>query len=185
MKFDKTRIVAVLGAAAVIATVGGVSGAAADRLLTGKDIKNNTIGSVDIKRHSLGGWDIRTGALGPRVLSDRTKAMIAENGEKGETGDPGVDGVSQYVAAAPGPNTYVVGTESITVDCPGDRYALSGGIMHWGKVGPAPVIHESYPVSALIDGKYVATGWNFTVTGGADEANRTGIAPWVVCAAIN
>jgi hypothetical protein len=183
MRFKRalnSRIVAVGAGAAVLAVLAGGVGFAAGEI-NSKDIKNNSVRSGDIK----------DGTLKLKDLSSWTKKNLmgqqGPEGPQGETGPAGADGVSGYVAAAPGPNGYVVGTETITVMCPGHengRYALSGGVKHWGNVGPAPLIHESYPVSELIDGRYVATGWIFTITGGEDQANKTGIAPWVVCANI-
>ncbi|HWM74955.1 MAG TPA: hypothetical protein VNQ53_14500 [Nocardioides sp.] len=168
----KSRVVAVGAGAAVLALLAGGAGYAAGEI-TSKDIENDTIRSGDVK----------DGALKLRDLSGWTQESL-----QGQQGQAGTDGVSGYFAAAPGPNGYVVGTETVTVMCPGyenGRYALSGGVQHWGKAGPAPIIHESYPVSEFIDGEYVATGWKFTVTGGDTEQTKTGIAPWVVCAQIN
>ncbi len=82
-----TKLVRVLPAAAVLATLVAVSastGAVAGALITGADIKNGTVASADIKNKSVTGTDVKDGALAAADLSAATVA-----GLKGGSGQPG------------------------------------------------------------------------------------------------
>lgn len=94
---------------------GGVSGAVAGTMITGKQIKNGTVTGIDLKNGSVTGAD----------LSASTKAAL--RGRVGPTGAPGTSGISnwQMVHAdnAPQPtNTYF---QHVAATCPGGTKLLS------------------------------------------------------------
>jgi hypothetical protein len=79
-------------AAGTLFAVGGVSTAAAAKLITGKDIKNNSVTSVDLKNGSVTGADIRDGSVKVEDLSPAILAYI--QGQAGKDGANGKDGLA-------------------------------------------------------------------------------------------
>jgi len=94
---------------------GGVSGAVASAMITGKQIKNGTVTGVDIKNGSLTGVD----------LSAATKAGLrGRTGPKGATGASGISNWQMVHAASPsvpGSTDY----QEISANCPAGTKLLS------------------------------------------------------------
>lgn len=87
--------IVVLSAAALI-VVGGVGTAAADKLITGSQIKDGTISAKDLNAAvnnalAKAGTPGKTGATGPRGLTGATGAQ-GPQGQQGPKGDPGEPG---------------------------------------------------------------------------------------------
>ncbi|MDQ4055248.1 MAG: hypothetical protein M3237_21480 [Actinomycetota bacterium] len=62
--------------AVVVLVVALAGSATAAKLITGKDIKNNTVTTKDITNSSLKGADVKDGSLGPADLSASTKNVV-------------------------------------------------------------------------------------------------------------
>jgi hypothetical protein len=91
-----TKLVRVLPAAAVIATVVAVSastGAVAGAVITGADIKNGSVTSADVKNKSLTGKDVKNRALTAADLSAATIAQL--KGGSGPAGPAGISGLQR------------------------------------------------------------------------------------------
>lgn len=120
---------------AVLAVTSGTATAA--KLITGKDIRNNSVTGKDIKNRSLGLGDLKAGARD--ALRGATGATGA-SGAKGDTGAPGAPGApgakgepgakgDKGAKGDRGPsNAFSAAVESIhTIDGPGDSREILGG----------------------------------------------------------
>jgi hypothetical protein len=81
----KSRVVAVIGAAAVLGTVAAGS-ATAGSLITSAQIKDNTVRSVDVKNGTLQPQDLST------VTKRYIKSFAGKNGVDGKNGKDGANG---------------------------------------------------------------------------------------------
>ena len=80
---QKRTIIAGLGVAAVLVAA-GTSGAVAGSLITGKDVKNE----------SLTGADIKDGRVRANDLSSHVNALLNKKGAAGAKGEKGADGTN-------------------------------------------------------------------------------------------
>ncbi len=139
---------------AVLLVVGTAGGAVAAKLITGKDVKNN----------SLTGKDIKDRSLGVKELSSSARAAL-----KGNAGAPGISGY-QNVGATSG-NVIDGGNSPIVrAYCPQGKKALGGGA-YWVGLNASSTIANSGPFRAVYgpDGNPV----------GADIATGTDASGWV------
>ena len=83
------RIPAVAGAVIVVAIIGGGTATAAN-LITGKDIKNGSVGTADIKNGSLKVKDLTPKAV--KTLQKHGTAAAGATGSVGATGAKGATG---------------------------------------------------------------------------------------------
>ena len=102
----RSRAVAVVSGAAVLITLGGVGGAAASRLITSADIKDQTIQRVDIATGGVASSEVLDGSLGMRDLNSYTRSRINRTGATGPRGATGPQGETgpQGPAGANGTN---------------------------------------------------------------------------------
>lgn len=159
------RVTPTLIIAATCLVLGSTGGAVAGTVITGKQIKNNTVTSVDIKDKSLKTKDLAkgtvkrlkgaTGATGPAGADGADgrqgspgdqgeQGQIGRQGDQGEPGQMGPAGLSQlsYVTAtsasvANGQATSVIGA------CETGKTAISAGA-EW-------VANDSSPVEVIAD----------------------------------
>lgn len=143
----RRRLTPTLIIAAACLVLGSTGGAVAGTVITGKQIKNNTITSVDIKDKSLRTKDLANGTI------KRLKGTDGDQGEQGPIGRPGEQG-------EPGPQgpaglfdlTYVTATStsvangqatSVTAICETGKAAISAGAEWVGNdASPVEVIGD-------------------------------------------
>ena len=174
---------------ALFAALGGSAYAAVT--VTGKQIKDGTITGKDVKNRSLGAGKLSAGALGS-LAGERGPA--GPQGERGLKGDPGKQGpigpagatgeqgpqgptglanVEYRVSA--GKSVAKNATESATVNCSSGKVALGGGAANFPSAG------ESRVVSSAPGGDNgTATGWTVQVHN--EEGTAFTTFAWAVCA---
>ena len=110
---------------ALVALVFASAGSAtAASLITGKQIRNNTITSADVKNRSLGLGDLTTKARQSLKAKDGSQGPAGPQGPQGAQGAPGVANVEIVEASSPS-NSSPKGVEA---ECPaGKRVIGSGG----------------------------------------------------------
>ena len=155
------------------------AGATASMLITGKQIKNNTVTTKDIKNRTLKAKDLSLGA------KNKLRGATGPAGERGATGPagpagaaglPGLPGLSGFevvtkTVSIPG----LGGTNSVTATCPAGKKAISATAAY-----AAPLASLLSQVTRTVDDTgYKATGVNLlgTITGEV-------LTLEVVCAAI-
>jgi hypothetical protein len=165
--------------AAVLLVVGTAGGAAAAKLITGKDVKNS----------SLTGKDIKNGSLGANELSKSAKTAL-----KGTVGAPGTPGISGYENVLEKIPVDADSTAGLTLAyCPRGKKALGGGAYFEG-FSPARTISSAGPFKAtyLPDGtpsgygiatSTDASGWG--ASGRNESPNGTYFYVWVTCANVS
>jgi collagen triple helix repeat protein len=184
---------------ALFAALGGGSAYAA-ATVTGSNIEDGTITGKDVKNRSLG-----TNKLSPRAVSSLTgrPGPAGPAGPKGEKGDRGPAGPTgpKGPAGAPGAqgpagpagSSGISGWEyqvspgvavpsnsykSAQVDCPGGKKALGGGGSAVITAGAGAVaLAESAPTDP-------GTGWVVTYRNGSSITTPTAYA-WVICANVS
>jgi hypothetical protein len=188
---------------ALFVTLGGSSYAAVtvtgsnikDGTVTGKDVKNRSLGANELSPKTLRSLASRPGAQGvagpkgdpgPRGATGATGPTGPEGpqgppGPEGPQGPPGpmapggISGWSYHTLGKTiGPENYV----TWTIDCPGGKSALGGGVAasgpYQGNYRHGAVV-QSAPAGAR------ATGWVITYSNGYSQGNMTAYA-WVICA---
>lgn len=155
--------------ALVLAGTGVADGAS--RLITGKQIKNNSVTGADIKRHSLATSDLSSSA---------SRSLRGDAGPKGDAGAPGAPGP----AGPPGPSvvnklTRVTASMSVapgdvngpSAFCPSGQGIVSGGYITAG-AGNGVFTQDSF------GGSRWAVGYdNFDSTASADVTAVAYCAP--------
>ena len=167
-----------------VALVFAVTGTAtAAGLITGAQIKDNSVGSPDIRNNSLATQDVKNNSLtsldvrdGSLKMSDFAPGQLSTGpaGPAGPAGAPGATGATGPTGAQGTPGvaaletvtgqsaTDSVGVKIVTVNCPIGKKLLGGGarlVNEGGKLA----LDESYPVTAT---QYRATGYELTPTAG-------------------
>ena len=81
---------------ALLLAVGGTTAVGAQALLTGRNVKDESLTGADIQNDSLTGADIRAGSLGSNLFSTIARANLRGQtgpaGPKGDTGETGAQG---------------------------------------------------------------------------------------------
>ncbi len=118
------RFLPLLVLAALCLVLGSTGGAVAGKLITGKQIKNNSVTSADIKNKSLQVKDL--------APSTRT-ALKGDQGAPGEQGLPGAPGgVSDWSIVSNEAEVPASSGTSLEVLCPEGTSALGGSGYWWG-----------------------------------------------------
>jgi hypothetical protein len=161
----KAAIIAALVAALVATTAASATIAA---LITGKQIKNGSIGLVDLSGKAKRALKGQRGPAGPQGAPGATGAQGAQGatgaqGAQGVQGVPGLAGV-QYVTV-----TGTVGGGTATANCPAGKFAIAGG----GSAGADGWIYSSRPNNN--------TSWTVGADGGGSPSTVTA---FVVCASL-
>jgi hypothetical protein len=131
----RSRTVAVVAGAALLVTLGGVSGAVGAKLVTSADIKNQTIKKVDIAKDGVGGSEVKDRSLKVKDLSSDARAKL-----KGSTGPAGARG-PQGPAGPPGAGATYQGADWSTID----RNTIGGGDAYL-RAGPSSGTDVSPPL---------------------------------------
>jgi hypothetical protein len=89
----------VVATLALVLAIGGPAAAGAQSLLTGRNVKDDSLTGADIQNDSLTGADIRDGSLGSNLFSTMARANLrgatgpeGAAGPKGDTGATGQQG---------------------------------------------------------------------------------------------
>ena len=191
----RTRLV-VLVAAGLI--VGSAATAGAASLITGKDVKNESLTGRDIRNGSLKGADITDGSLTKDDLSGALggaqgpvgpqgpagpKGDKGDKGEKGDAGTPGAQGPQG--PAGFGGLTYVIEDEPVAANsaiawgalCPGGTKVTGGGV---SSTAPASmVVRESAPQS---NEQSIGFGWWAEIRNNGGAAATAYV--WAICAPV-
>jgi hypothetical protein len=186
---------------ALFAALGGSAYAAVT--VTGKNIQDGTVTGRDVKNASLG-----TNKLSATALSSLTsqRGPAGPQGPQGENGKPGPVGPTGATGAtgakgetgaagppgAAGPSgpsgisgwTYVTKAQDISagiygrwsVDCPDGKKALGGGVATGGPVYSTLSVMESSPAGA-------ATGWLASVRNNGNVTTTEYV--WAICANVS
>jgi hypothetical protein len=109
---------------ALFIAIGGTTAVGAQALLTGRNVKDESLTGADIQNDSLTGADIRAGSLGSNLLSSAARSNL--RGATGATGPRGETGAT----GAPGPaGVGVISTKTTGADVTGyqDLTTLASG----------------------------------------------------------
>ncbi|MDQ4053940.1 MAG: hypothetical protein M3237_14725 [Actinomycetota bacterium] len=158
---------------AIVLAVAFAGGATAAKLITGKNIKNNTVTTQDIKNKSLKSPDVKDGSLSEVDLNGSVKSKLNAPSVKGYE----IKSVTQEVP--------VDGEVTLVVGCSPGKVALSGGGM-WEDITDVTAIKESTPGKVLgedqlfapVDGNY-ANGWR--IVGGHNSLEVRDLTAYVIC----
>jgi hypothetical protein len=88
----------VVATLALFVAIGGTAAAGAQSLLTGRNVKDESLTGADIQNDSLTGADIRSGSLGSNVFSSVARANL--RGATGPAGPQGAAGATGAQGAA-------------------------------------------------------------------------------------
>jgi hypothetical protein len=128
------RALFIPAAVAFVALAVGAGAAPAERLITGKDIKNRSITGKDVKNESLTRADFRGSVRGPA-------------GPQGPAGTPGIVAAGlQRVTVYTDYGADTPATGNATATCPAGKRVVGGGGKTEGSVG---TITKSYPTADL------------------------------------
>jgi hypothetical protein len=121
---------------AVIALCVALSGSAtAALMITGKQIKNNSVAATDVKNGSLTGMDVRDKSLTANDFSGSVQGPqgpqgspgplgpAGPRGPKGDTGAAGISGIEQVLSES----TTDSNDKTQVVTCPPGKRVISGG----------------------------------------------------------
>jgi hypothetical protein len=110
----------------VVTLVLGVSGGVeAASLITGQQVKDDSVASIDIRNGSLSGRDVQDAGLGP---DDYDRDITGDRGDDGSQGPPGFNGVHDLTYSQE-TVTLDFAEQSLQVNCPKpNQFAIAGGI---------------------------------------------------------
>ena len=151
--------------------------ATATRLVTGKQIKDDTVRSIDLRDGTVGGEEIRDDSLKPSSVDPFVKVndMTGPAGPAGGTGGVGAvgpHGVSgmAYVPAPP-QLVYADTTRVVNVSCPGGTVVVSGGVA-WTPGTEGLELTQSAPHD-------YGRGWQTQIRN--ESGTTQSVTGWVVC----
>ncbi|MDP2775409.1 MAG: hypothetical protein Q8O61_17785 [Nocardioides sp.] len=174
-RFRRHSVVPALLVAAVLLLVGLAGTATAAKLITGKQIKNNTVTTLDIKNNNLKGVDIKDGSLSEKDVNGAVKAKLNK---------PAVVG---YEIVTDSVSVPTAGQSTVFVACSPGKVALGGGA-DWASTETSQVIVESAPQKqigeffAAPDGD-PATAWK--ITGEHNSLDPVNLDAYVICVSPN
>jgi hypothetical protein len=194
---------------ALFAALGGSAYAAVT--VTGKNIKDGTVTGRDVKNRSLGSNELSASAVSSLAGQRGPQGAPGVPGPKGDRGEPGARGPAgpkgdpgprgETGPAGPtgpqgppgpmapggisgwsyhtlgktiGPENY----ETWTVECPAGKRALGGGV---AASGPYQGSYRHGAVVQSAPAGAAATGWVITYSNAYSQGNMTAYA-WVICA---
>lgn len=159
------------GAAVLIAAaiVGGAGGAGAAGLLTGRNIRDDSLRSADFRDGSVGAAKVRIGGLSQ---TDVGFDLTGDQGPPGDTGPSGLPGI-RAITVRSGPPVSRTGDVLAVADCVSGEIALSGGAqLDAADPGVLPYILSSSRSSL---GR-----WQSVIS--STLIGLRSYTPWVVCA---
>jgi hypothetical protein len=162
----------VAGVLVVAALVGGAGGAGAAGLLTGRNVRDDSLRSADFRDGSIRAGQIRTGGL---TAADVGFDLAGDQGDPGDTGAPGFPGILRITYhTGPPRSSTTVGALSVVAVCDAGESSLAGGAqLDASDPGTLPNIMWS-----MRDNN---NGWRTFI---ASPAGFKQYTPWVVCAQV-
>jgi hypothetical protein len=155
----------------VLALLIGFAGSAtAAVVVTGKQIKDNTVTSADIKNGSLETADVKDESL---TQADFFDTVAGPAGPKGDEGPRGQDGTSGLVYIVEGVDVGKRSTRIITALCPPGTHAISGGGSSTGRAR----LTETVPTNAF------GEGWRVIYRNTTDTA--VSAYAWALCVTVS
>ena len=156
---------------AIVLAVAFAGGAAAAKLITGKDIKNNSVTTRDIKTNTLKSTDIKNGNVAEADLSAAAKAKL------------NAPNVAGYEVKSQKMVVGTAGQETVFVACTKGKVAI-GGVGTWGTTEFDAVIQESAPQKVIGDffapaDPNFADAWR--ITGQHNGLDATDLTAYVIC----
>lgn len=152
-----------IGIMAVVAILLVASGATAAQVITGAQIRDNSVSGKDVRNKSLSKQDFKGSVTGPRGLQGPRGAP----GARGAAGRPGATEVTVRGGS--------VGLGSSTATCnPGERAVGGGGVA----TQPTGYLTGSAPVQGAGE---TPTAWRASAAEASPD--RTTVEAWVICAA--
>jgi hypothetical protein len=149
-----------------------------DGTITGKDVKNRSLGKSKLSRTALSSLTGQSGPAGPQGAPG-SKGEPGEQGPIGETGPQGPSGVSGYeIRVSQGMSIPKGQTYGDQVNCTSGKSVLGGGVANYPNAAPARVV-SSAPGGANGD----STGWSVQVYNAGDTAFSS--YTWAICAYVN
>jgi hypothetical protein len=152
---------------AVIALLCALSGTAtAAALITGAQIKNNTVSSLDLTNNGVKSVDVLNGSLkavdfAPGQLPAGPAGPAGPQGPAGPAGPQGAPGVAALEIVMASTASDSTGSKIAEATCPGGKVLVGGGARIVGAAGNT-ALDESYPLSQV---KWRATATEVNVTG--------------------
>jgi hypothetical protein len=167
------RSLAMGASALLVAAVVGGGGAGAAGLLTGKNIRDDSLRSADFRDGSIGAAQVRDGDL---TQADVGFNLAGDQGPPGDTGQPGLPGIRKITLRKGMPvSSSTVGTLPAVASCVSGEFPLSGGAqLDSADAGVHPFILWSARNSTL--------DWETLIASPAGSKQYT---PWVVCAQVS
>ena len=147
--------------------------AVASVLITGAQIKNNTVGTLDLKNNDVRSADVRNNGLTSLdVMNGTLKAIdfapgqlpagpagpAGQQGPAGPQGAPGLAGLEIVSAESPSSSDA---SRQVEATCPAGKVVVGGGAHIWNAPGDV-ALDESYPAGTS---KWRATAWEVNATG--------------------
>jgi hypothetical protein len=172
------RSVAVTVAALLVATTaGGAGGAGASGLLTGKNIRNDSLRSIDFRNGSINATRIRDGSLTPADVAFDLAGPRGPRGGDGPRGFPGIRSITLRTGAQVSRTT--AGTLFLQASCNPGEIALSGGVQ---LDSLEPGIYPTITYSKRSTGSDSARTWETRID---TPDGLKAYTPWVICAGIS
>ncbi|NYJ02185.1 hypothetical protein HNR19_002883 [Nocardioides thalensis] len=162
----RTSMPALLLVAAMAALIGLASSATAALVVTGKQIKDDSITTRDLRDGGLSGANFRDESLTPDDFATLVEGPRGPQGDRGPTGPAGTAGLVYVIEPTTIPKE---GTKAWVATCPDGTRVLSGG----GSSGKLAVLPESAPADDA------GSGWAVVMTSYV-KAPITAYA-WALC----
>ena len=177
---SRSRSLPVPSAALVVALVAlfaACSGTAvAAKLITGKQIANNTVTGADVKKGSLQATDLSGKARAALQGATGAQGPAGPAGAKGADGAPGAPGISGREVVVASTNTNSDAEKSALATCPDGKQVIGGGANVFPNDVDDVVVREAFPSSA--------TGFHVEAQEiGAVGANWQ-VAAYAICATV-
>jgi Collagen triple helix repeat (20 copies) len=149
-----------------------------DGTITGRDVKNRSLGTNKLSATAVSSLSGQRGPTGPQGPKGDTgeRGPAGPQGVQGPAGPPGPSGVSGWGYVTEGRDLAPDDPQTWQVNCPGGKKALGGGV-HTGNASRYVTwIYESAPAGA-------ADGW---IVGVYHNTTRTiRMYAWVICAYVS
>ncbi|GAA1761849.1 hypothetical protein GCM10009795_005370 [Nocardioides hankookensis] len=185
------RILTGVAVVTIALVLGGAGGATAGRLITGKQIKDNTVASADIKNKTITTTDLASAtitALAGKPGAAGAQGPAGETGPVGARGPVGANGMTDVTMRSQN-ITLTTGEQTVDVYCAPDERAVSSAHQTLTTNGAKPVITSSYPIRPDGEAATASTGpipagsgWRTTLANYAAGTTVTASIA-VVCAA--
>lgn len=197
-----SRTFAVVGATALVVSLGGVGTAVAANTIGSRDIRDGSVQSVDLADSGVHKADIGPHAVGYSELTTAVKAAITTGKVKGLESDGPYPGATQLKQGANSTAEWVadggVTLQSSWVQCPAGKVAIGGGFSRADE-SPAAIhdlqivtsrpaqfqggVEVYTPIPGDVDGSLVANAWLVEGFNNGTSGELI-VRPWVVCTMI-